>query len=120
MKFLCLLSLFMFFHCGKSFAAVDTARVHAHSYASTNVTTSAYVTLIASTTVSAKAVQVCDTSGKVLKIATGAAGSEVDRFTVQVSGCTVVSYYLAPGTRLAIEAIDASATSGYNTVSLIP
>jgi hypothetical protein len=40
-------------------------------------------------------------------------------FTVQVSGCVIVPYYLPAGTRLSIKAVDASATTGYNTLSFL-
>lgn len=103
-----------------AFAAANTTQVNVLSYASTNVTTGAYVTLVASSPVSAGRFQVCDTSTKLLKIATGAASSEIDAFTVQVSGCVIVPYYFPAGTRFSIKAVDASATTGYNTLSFLP
>jgi len=103
-----------------SFAAANTSQMAVHAYSTGNVTTSAYTELVASTSISVGKLEVCDTSGKLLKIASGASGSEVDILTTTVSGCVIVPYYLAKGTRLSIEAIDANATSGYNTVSLIP
>lgn len=101
--------------------AINTAHagnVNSLSYSSTNVTTGAYVTQWASTPTSASHIQICDTSGHVLKIAVGAAGSEFDIATVQVSGCVVVPIYVAPGTRLSLKAIDANATTGYNTLAI--
>lgn len=99
-----------------------SSNVSSLSYSSTNVGTSAYVTLVASTPINTSQLLICDTSGKILKIASGAANSEVDLFTVPVSSCML--FPLAPvlpsGTRLSIKAIDASATSGYNTVSFLP
>jgi hypothetical protein len=102
------------------FAAANTTQVNVLSYAGTNVTTSAYVQLVASSPVSVSRLQVCDTSTKLLKIATGAAGFETDRFTVQISGCVSIPYYFPPATRFSIKAIDASATTGYNTLSFLP
>lgn len=90
------------------------------SYASTNVTTGAYVTLLASTPISAKALEICDTSGRLIKLATGGSGSEVDIATVSPNSCVVVSQYLVPGTRISLRAIDATANSGYNATSLVP
>lgn len=113
-------TLFLAILSSPLFAAANTAQVNVLSYASTNVTTSAYVELVASSPISVSKLQVCDTSTKLLKIATGSAGSETDRFTVQVSGCVVVPYYFAPATRFSIKAVDASATTGYNTLSFIP
>ncbi len=103
-----------------SFAVVNSTQVNVHSYASTNVTTGAYVTLVAASPITVSQFQVCDTSTKLLKIATGAASSETDIFTVQISGCVVVPYFVQAGARISIRAIDASATAGYNTLSFIP
>lgn len=100
--------------------SANTSQVHVLSYSSTNVSTSAYVELIASLPSSFSKLQILDTSTKILKIATGAAGSEVDICTVAVSGCVVLPYYLTAGTRLSIKAIDANATTGYNVLSLLP
>lgn len=92
--------------------------VNVYSYASGSVTTSAYTILWASTPVSASHLEICDTSGHLLKIAVGATGSEFDIATVVVSGCIVIPIYVLKGTQLNIKAIDATASTGYNTVSL--
>lgn len=102
------------------FSATNSTQVNILSYSSTNVTTGAYVQLVYASPITASKLQVCDTSTKILKIAAGASGSEVDLFTVQVSGCVVVPYYIIAGTKLWIKAVDASATTGYNTLSFIP
>lgn len=104
----------------KSFAAVNTANVNVNVYASTNVTTGAYVTLFASTPITTSKLEILDTSGKILKLAVGAAGSEIDLCTVPVSGTVIVPTYIVAGTRISIKAIDASATTGYSVVSLVP
>lgn len=96
------------------------AKVNVLSYSSTNVTTGAYVTLIASTSIPTARLQILDTSGKILRLAIGAAGSEVDICSTAVSGVVIIPYYIPAGTRIAIEAIDANATTGYNVLSLIP
>lgn len=88
------------------------------AYATTNVTTSAYVTLVASIPACSK-IQILDTSGKILKLAIGAAGSEIDICTCPVTGSIVVPTYIPAGQRLSIKAIDASATTGYNAVSFL-
>lgn len=95
------------------------ANVYVLSYASTNVTTAAYVTLVASTPNSVSKILITDTSGQLLKIAVGDAGSEVDLFSVPVSGSLVIPTYLANGQRLSIKAISATASTGYNVVSLL-
>lgn len=94
--------------------------VNVLSYTSTNVTTSAYTTLVASADTSYGRIEILDTSGKILKIAIGAEGSEIDICSVAVSGTIVIPYFIAAGSRISIKAIDASATSGYNVLSLIP
>lgn len=101
-------------------AAPYTAQVHVHSYATTNVTTGAYVQLVAAAPISCAKLEICDTSGKLLKLATGAAGSERDIATVAANACIVVPYFVPVGTRISIEAIDASATTGYNLLSFVP
>lgn len=103
-----------------SFATVSTVNVNVLVYSSTNVTTGAYVTLVASTPTSVGKLEVCDTSGKILKLAVGVSGSEVDIASVPVSSCLIVPYYIVGGTRIAIKAVDASATTGYNLLSFIP
>ncbi len=94
--------------------------VNVLSYSSTNVSTSAYTQLIASTVANCGRLEITDTSGKILKIAKGASGSEQDICTVAISGTVVIPYYLPLGTRLSIIAVDSTATTGYNCVSLIP
>lgn len=94
--------------------------VYPLSYAATNVTTGAYVTLIAVTSVSCGTLVIVDTSTQLLKIAVGAAGSEVDLCAFQGNGTpVVVPAYLPSGVRLSLKAISASATTGFNTVSLV-
>ncbi len=103
-----------------SFGAVVTTGVNVHSYAGTNVTTSAYSTIVASTPYYVSKIQICDTSTKVVKFAIGAASSERDAFTVQVSGCVVLPYIIPAGSRLSAKAVDATASAGYNTIAFIP
>lgn len=88
------------------------------SYASTNVTTSAYVTLVSSTPATSK-LEITDTSGQLLKFAIGAAGSEIDICTCAVSGTVIVPFYIPEGQRLSIKAVNATANTGYNAVSFL-
>lgn len=92
--------------------------VDVFSYSTTNVTTSVYVTLDASTKVSCSALSVVDTSTQLLKLAVGAVGSEIDICTFQGNGSPVlVPAFISSGSRLSLKAISASATSGFNSVS---
>src|SRR5260221_7149815 len=101
-------------------SAANTSQVKATNYATTSVTTAAYVTLISSTSTSTRDLEICDYSTKIIKFAIGAAGSEIDIASNAVSGCIVIPYYIPAGSRISAEAVDASATSGYNILSLIP
>ncbi len=101
-------------------AAANTTRVNVLSYGSTNVTSSAYVELVAATPFPVSRIQVSDTSTKLLKIATGAASSEVDIVTCPISGSVLIPYQIPAGTRLSIKAIDATASTGYNVVTFLP
>ena len=116
MKLFCLFLLPLLFVC-----EANAGNVSSLSYAATNVTTGAYVTLVASTPIHVANLVVCDNSGHILKIAVGAAGSEVDLVSVPLNACMVIPVgpILKLGARLSIRAIDASATTGYNVVSFV-
>ncbi len=99
--------------------AVDTSHVVITNYSLTNVITSAYLQVVASSPSAAK-LQILDTSGKIVKIAIGAPGSEVDFCVCPVSGMVIIpNSYIAPNSSISLKAIDASATTGYNTLSFI-
>ena len=88
------------------------------SYSTTNVTTSAYVQIVASTSLSASQLVIVDTSTQLVKLAIGAAGSQIDLCVFQGNGNPVsVPIYIPAGSTLWLKAISGSATSGYNTVS---
>ena len=94
--------------------------IDVHSYATTNVTTSAYVTLDASSPQSTSNLLIVDTSTQLMKLAVGAAGAEVDLCTFQGNGNPVlVPTFVTAGVRLSLKAISASATAGYCTVSYL-
>lgn len=115
------MKLFLFLFLLGSTSAF-AGNVSAFSYSGTNVGTSAYVTAIASTPISVSKMQICDTSTKILKVAKGAAGAEIDLAGLPVSGCATFTFsnLLPAGTRISLEAIDASATAGYNVITLFP
>lgn len=98
------------------------SNVSSLSYAGTNVTTAAYVTFVASTPIYASRLMLCDSSGQILKIATGATAAEVDYLLAPLSGCQTVQLptTLPSGTRLSLRAISASATTGFIAVSFLP
>lgn len=82
------------------------------SYATTNVLTTAYVTLIASTLGTSSTIDIFDSSGQAMILATGAAGSEVAQYYVPPGG-DVFKLAIAVSTRISIKALTANATSGY-------
>jgi hypothetical protein len=89
------------------------------SYSTTNVTSSAYVTLTSNITTSTSNLVIVDTSSELMKLAQGPVGSEVDICAFQGNGypVNISNIYIPAGTRLALKAISGNATSGYNTVS---
>lgn len=93
--------------------------VNIFSYASNNVTTSSYVTLINSIPITCSKIMITDTSGKLMKIAVGSVLNEIELCSCPVNGSIVIPAYLIQGQRLAIVAIDATATTGYNVVSFL-
>lgn len=90
-------------------APADKARL---TYSGTNVTTSAYVQLIASTANAANSMYVFDSSGQTLIIAFGAAASEVDKFYVVPGGNGLVNIAVPASTRVSIKAASATANTG--------
>jgi hypothetical protein len=70
---------------------------------------------------SASKLQITDTTGKIIKLAIGVAGSQMDICTVYPNGSILINQYLAPGAAIWLQAIDSSnnASTGYVAVSLI-
>ena len=91
--------------------------------ASTNITNSAYVALIASTPIPCSKMAICNTSAQPITVAIGAAGSEVDLVTVGPALALVIDIGLnicPAGSRVALESAGATASTGFVSVSLIP
>ena len=103
--------------------AAPTGRAKANTpvvttYSSTNVTSGAYVQLVASTTSAANMIEIFDSSGVALYFATGAAGSEVNQFVIYPGGNGQVNFAIAASTRLSVKAVSTSATSGTGIINL--
>lgn len=81
-------------------------------YSSTNVTTGAYVQLIASTSGVANVAEIFDSSGQTLAIAFGAIGSEVQKFIVYPGGNGRMTLAIPAATRVSIIALSATASAG--------
>lgn len=89
-----------------------------NDYTGTSVTTAAYVQLIASTSTAYEEFEIFDSSGQTLKIAFGAAASEVDQFLVYPGGNGRVLHHVNSGVRVSIKAVSATASVGELDINL--
>lgn len=87
-------------------------------YSSTNVTTGAYVQLIASTSGAATEIEIFDSSGQTLKIAVGGVGTEVDQIIDYPGGNGRVPLAIPAGSRVSIRAISGTASTGEIDINL--
>lgn len=84
-----------------------------NDYTSTNVTTGAWVQLIASTPGTINFLTIFDSSGNTMEIGTGAAASETRVLLIPPGGFDdQISLTIASGTRVSIRAVSGNATSG--------
>jgi hypothetical protein len=97
-------------------AGVSNAPVY-NVYSVTNVTTSAYVQLIASTTSATNYIDIFDSSGQAMILATGGSGSEVVLAYIPPGG-DQVRVQIPASTRVAYKALTATANSGYLLLNL--
>lgn len=98
-------------------AAITKAR---NDYSSVNVTTGAYVQLLAAASVTAavKEIEIFDSSGQTLLLATGAAASEVDQIYIIPGGNGRIPLAIAASTRISVKAVSATASSGEIIINL--
>lgn len=89
-----------------------------NDYTSVNVTTAAYVQLIASVAQDYQEFEIFDSSGQTLKIAFGAAASEVDQFLVFPGGNGRIKKKVTSGTRISIRAVSGTANAGEISLNL--
>ena len=88
-----------------------------NQYLSSPVTTSAYVQLVASTASVSNMIEIFDSSGQSMILGVGAAGSEVIQLYTLPGGNGQVPLLIPAGSRVAIKALTANATSGYITIN---
>lgn len=100
---------------GKAKASTPAAPL---DYSSTNVTSSAYVQVIASTTAAASMVEIFDSSGVTLYFAVGGAGSEVNQFVITPGGNGQVPLSVPSGSRISVKATGTTASTGILVVNL--
>jgi hypothetical protein len=86
-------------------------------YTGTPVTTGAYVQLLAATSAAISEVEIFDSSGQTLVLATGAVASEVDQVYILPGGNGRIPLTLAAGTRVSIKAVSATANAGEISVN---
>lgn len=101
-------------HSGKSYS--DSAR---NVYSITNVTTGAWVELIASTAAAATEIQLFDSSGQTLELGIGGSGSESRVLIVSPGGNGAVPLSIPSGSRLSVRAISATASVGELDITLL-
>lgn len=91
----------------------NPVQVIRNAYASTNVTTGAWVQLDSALNQNSNHLEIFDSSGSTLKLAIGAASAEVELpFYIVPGGNGMIPVTLSAGQRLAIRAVDANATTG--------
>jgi hypothetical protein len=86
-------------------------------YSVTNVTTLAWVTLVAATAAQIEWMDMFDSSGETMEIGTGAAGAEVQVGYV-IPGGNRINQVIPAGTRISIRAVSADATIGEHTSNM--
>lgn len=89
-----------------------------NAYTSTNITTSAYVQLVASTSNVINTVHIFDSSGQAMIFAIGGSGSEVIQLYVPPGGDTY-ALHIPAGSRIAYKALTATANAGYLLMSFL-
>jgi hypothetical protein len=97
-------------------ASVNLAR---NDYTSTNVTTGAYVQLIASTSGTTNQLYIFDSSGQTLVLAVGGVGSEVDQAYIPPGGNGQLNLTIPSGSRVSVKAVSATATAGELNITLL-
>lgn len=90
-----------------------------NDYSSTNVTNAAYVQLIASTTATTTEIEIFESGGFPIYLATGAAASEVDQLLIFPGGNGRIRFAIPAGTRVSVKSVTASSsTVGFLAINL--
>lgn len=117
------MTVFMMSGCDPAHATANTSNVLSINTATTNITTSAYVTLgNVPTSFSPSKIIITNNTSSIIKISYGASGSETDLVAILPAFQEIVPLerHLVAGVRIAIEAVDATASTKYVVVSLLP
>lgn len=89
----------------------DASTIIRNVYSTTNVTTSAYVQLVASTSMDINRLHIFDSSGQDLVLAVGPAASEVDQIQIFPGGIDA-DLFIPAGSRISVKAVSATANAG--------
>lgn len=90
-----------------------------NQYSSNPVTTSAWVQIYASLPNATRAISVFDSSGQIMVLGVGAAGSEVPQtWYIFPGGTDLVPVYLPSSARISLEAISGTASAGEIDINL--
>jgi hypothetical protein len=95
-----------------SFSGRAKVNLIRNDYSLTNVTTGAYVQLVASTAATINLLDVFDSSGNTMVLAVGGAGSEVDQFYISPGGNGRIELSIPSGSRISVKAVSANSTVG--------
>lgn len=98
--------------------AKTVAETAYNDYASTNVTTGAWVELVAATSADITEIEIFDSSGRLLELGVGAAAAETRKILVIPGGNGLIPIDIPSGTRLSLRAVDANATAGFIACNL--
>ena len=97
----------------------DVSKAHFFDYSSDiTVTTAAYTEIIASTSDAVTRVNIFDSSGEIIELALGAAGSETRKMIIPAGGIST-AVLIASGTRVSIKSLTNDVTEGLLVVNLI-
>lgn len=86
-------------------------------YSSTNVTTGAWVQLVASLGAATSGVEIFDSSGQTLLLGYGPSGQEVGQFIIFPGGNGIVPFGFPAGVRVVIKALSGTASSGESDIN---
>lgn len=106
--------LWLFLVSSQVYAASIYNRI---DYTSSNVTTTAWTQIFASTSIISATATIFDSSGQTLEVGVGASGKEAILFLIPPGGGTF-PLSLSVGQRLSIRAVSANATSGESDINL--
>ncbi len=100
-------------------AGLSKADFAINTNSSTNITSAAYVQLIASTAAAAKQVYIFEGFGTSMKLAFGGAGAEVDQIYVDPGGPGLIPLAVPAGTRVSVKSVATTANTGEFIINLL-